>query len=86
MSFNSYNYPNRTFCAVLEEMRASYDTYNFSNIKSLIEELQTYGNRMEAGLYDKKDLEKLQDEKSKARKELKKLESKIKTLKAKKVK
>lgn len=43
---------NRTLCSVLREMRTCYETRNFAILPSLIEEAQTYGNRMEAKLAD----------------------------------
>jgi hypothetical protein len=46
---------NRTLCSVLEEMRRCYDTRNFAPLSGLIEEAQTYANRMEAKLSDVKD-------------------------------
>ena len=46
--------PNRYLCDVLEEMRVANKTRNYSYLKGLIEEVQHAGNRMEAGLYDKK--------------------------------
>ena len=51
--------PNRTLCGVLDEMRKAHETHNYSYILGLIEEVQSMGNRMEAGLYDKGDLEAL---------------------------
>ena len=69
--------PNRTVCDVLKEMRTAHDTYNFSYLWSLIEEVQSMANRMEAALYDKSDLEY-------SREEMKKLKAKIKKLKLKK--
>ena len=53
------SWPNRTLCDVLEEMRKSLETNNFSYLGGLIEEVQTIGNRMEAGLHDIKDHERL---------------------------
>ena len=47
--------PNRFLCDVLDEMRTCFKTRNFSYIMGLIEEAQTLGERMEAGLGDKKD-------------------------------
>ncbi len=72
----------RTFCDTLEEMRDQLKTLNFWNYKrvashlaALIEENQTYGNRMEAGLSYKRSLSELHDE-------VKRLELKVKDLKA----
>lgn len=53
---------NRSLCDVLEEMRKCFETRNFAPLLGLIEEAQSMGNRMEAGLSDKKDLAKLQAE------------------------
>lgn len=68
----------RTFCDTLQEMRdiiATIDECNYkqvaAHIKGLIEENQTYGNRMEAGLIYKRNLVELHDE-------CKELEAKIK--------
>lgn len=52
---------NRTLCDVLREMRACYDTRNFAPLMGLIEEAQTYGNRMEAKLYDVREYETLKN-------------------------
>lgn len=71
--------PNRTLCDVLKEMRKCQETHNYSYLPSLIEEAQHMGNRMEAALYDKKDLEHYQ-------REVKKLKKEIKTLKEEKEK
>lgn len=75
---------NRTLCDVLEEMRKCNITKNYSYLESLIEEAQCYGNRMEGGLYDGKDLREMQEERSKIKKEIKKLEAKKKKLQGKK--
>jgi len=53
---------NRSLCDVLEEMRKCFETRNFAPLLGLIEEAQSMGNRMEAGVSDKKDLAKLQAE------------------------
>lgn len=49
-------YPNRTVCAVLDEMREIDKVKNYSGLLSLIEEVQIMANRMEAALMDKKDV------------------------------
>ncbi len=67
--------PNRTICDVLKEIRECNKTKNYSYLEGLIEEIQSMANRMEAALWDQNDVEY-------ARKELKKLEIKIKALKA----
>jgi len=79
-----YNWPVRTICQVLEEMRASLNTldkYSFRQNKSillsLVEEIQTLGNRMEAGLEYGRDLDKLHKERKKLQKEVESLEEKL---------
>jgi hypothetical protein len=46
----SFYWSERTMCDVLEEMRAASKAKNYSYIDGLIEEVQSMGNRMEAGL------------------------------------
>ena len=65
---------NRTLCDVLEEMRKCYETRNFSYLPGLIEEAQTYGNRMEGGLTDKSNYEYYRDDRKKLQKEVEELE------------
>jgi hypothetical protein len=76
MSFYSSYGLNRTMCDVLNELRKCYETRNFANMLSLVEEVQSMGNRMEAALYDIKDLKSLHKDIKKAKKELKALEAK----------
>lgn len=70
-------YPNRTWCEVLEEMRKCFETHNYAPILSLIEELQTFGNRMEAALNDQKDAREARKTISEAKKELIQLKAEI---------
>lgn len=77
--FSSY-FPNRTLCAVLEEMRKLNETRNYAALLSLIEEAQMLGNRMEAKLFDVKDSESLIEDISKLKKELKALRKEKKEL------
>lgn len=65
---------NRTLCEVLEEMRTIVKILNFSYMLGLIEEVQTLANRMEAALWDQKDLEHLRAEKKKLKEEIKELQ------------
>lgn len=74
---------NRYLCSVLEDMRKCDETRNFAPLKGLIEEAQILGNRMEAGLGDKNDLLKMNEEKSKLKAEIKKLRSEVDALKSK---
>ena len=55
-------YRHRVLCDVLGEMRTCVKTLNFAPMLSLIEEVQSMGNRMEAALGDQKHLVDLQDE------------------------
>lgn len=55
-------YLNRTLCDVLSEMRDAYETRNFSYLLGLINEAQSFGNRMEAKLNDLHDIEDLHDQ------------------------
>ena len=71
---------NRTICDVLEEMRKTHETRNYASLLALIEEAQSMGNRMEAGLEDKRDLIKMHDEWSKLKKEIKELRKEKKEL------
>jgi superfamily I DNA/RNA helicase len=80
--------PNRTACDILEEMRKCYETRNFSYLLSLVEEMQSTANRMEASLYDKSDYERIikakKEEQKKLdgiKKEIKEAERKLKKLK-----
>lgn len=70
----------RTWCEVLDEMRALHKTRNFASFLGLIEELQIYGNRMESGLNDKKTVTRWSEKRSKLKKEIKELESKARKL------
>ena len=77
---------NRYLCDVLEDMRKCFETLNFAPMKSLIEEAQILGNRMEAGLGDKRDLVKLGEERHKLKQEYKRLQKLVEELKAEKEK
>lgn len=72
--------PNRTLCDVLEEMRKCNETRNFSGLLGLVEEAQGMGNRMEAALYDKNDIETYREERSKLLKEVQTLRKEKKEL------
>lgn len=80
MSFESYYYPNRTLCSVLEGMRKAYETRNFSGLNGLIEEAQILADRMESALGDNKDIRKLSEKRSELRREVRDLEKKAKKL------
>ena len=73
-----FYYNSRTWCAVLQEMREIVLCMGESNrerplLRSLIEELQVYGNRMENGLGQKKDLVKMDEEWHRLKNVIKKL-------------
>ena len=75
-------YLHRTLCDVLEEMRSCWKTRNFAPMAGLIEEAQGMGNKMEASLYEIKDLNKLREDYLQARKDMKKLQAEKKKLAA----
>ena len=71
-------FPHRTFCDTVAEMRRLVDSMsifsymrNKAVLKSLIEECQTYGNRMEAALTYQKDIDALHKQLKEGRKRLK---------------
>lgn len=65
--------PNRTICSVLDEMRKCGETRNYSYLSSLIEEVQTLVNRMEAALWDQKDFDYKKEEYHKLKKKVKEM-------------
>lgn len=75
---------HRWICSVLDEIREQIklDTYERDSqfMLSLLEEAQTYANRMEAALGYKSDLEELHEERDNLNKEILKLEKKRKKL------
>lgn len=82
---------NRTMCDVLDEMRKLNDKLTPMVVEQhkktfayLIEELQSMGNRMEAGLSEKGDLETIHEEWQENKRKFKQLEKEIKELEAKK--
>ena len=75
---------SRTLCDVLEEMRTLNKTRNYSYLESLIEEAQSMGNRMEAGLGDKNSLDQLHQKIKDLKNEKKSLEKELERLKDKK--
>ena len=77
----------RTYCDTLYEMRRLLKKTNWltcritvPQLQSLVEECQVYGNRMEAGLDFKKDLNRLHEEKKALKKEVSDLEDKKQAL------
>lgn len=72
-----YYYRHRLMCDVLEEMRVCCKTLNFGYMLGLIEEIQSLGNRMETALEQKNDIESIDKEWTKKKKELKDLQNKI---------
>lgn len=73
-------FPNRTLCAVLDEMRKAHETRNYSYLEGLIEEAQSMGNRMEAALTDKKDVEDWGERRRELKHDIKALKKKKKKL------
>ena len=74
------NMPNRLVCNVLEEMRNCSTTNNYSYLDGLIDEPQSLVNRMEAKLFDMRDIKCLNDEIHKKREEVDQLNQKVKLL------
>lgn len=78
---------NRTYCDVIKELKdiitdSSVSTWESQKpvMISLLHELQTYGNRMEAALETQKDLRELQDEVSELKKKWKEAKAQDKGL------
>ena len=70
--------PNRYVCSVLEEIRECTKTQNYSYLSGLVEEAQSMVNRMEATLWDQKQLATLRDDIAIAKKKLAKKKHKLK--------
>lgn len=84
MSYHKYHdYPSRTLCSVLEDMRNCYKTYHFAAIAGLIEEAQALANRMEAAIQDAGSIEDIRKHRIKAKDELRRLEKEINQAQAK---
>jgi predicted nucleic acid-binding Zn-ribbon protein len=73
--------PNRFICDVIEEMRMADKTKNYAYLAGLIEEAQSLANRMEAGLHNRRDYERIFDELCKVKDELKAAKAELKPLK-----
>lgn len=75
-------YPHRTYCDVLHEMReilkAGSQLHTMAPVlKSLVEELQVYGNRMESALQYEEDILSLHDRRKKLVTEIKELKKQL---------
>ena len=83
-NFEWYSFPNRSVCDCLTEMRALLKTMNDvhprSTLITLVEEVQTYANRMESALEDASDIRQLYIKRSELKKELKELKAKVEEL------
>lgn len=82
-----YKQPNRTLCDCLQEMRNVMSNLSVHNKKrtkavmaTLIEEVQTYANRMEAGLEDWQDMRELHKQKKDLYKRVVNLKIKVEAL------
>ena len=64
---------NRFMCTVLDEMRMCVKTLNFAYLLSLIEEVQSMGNRMESKLEDINDWNEYGEQLAKLKKEVRAL-------------
>ena len=69
---------HRYVCDVLAEMRTTTETLNFAVLLSLIEECQTMVNRMEAKLWEMREIEDLHQEIKDHKKKKKELENDLK--------
>lgn len=81
--------PNRYVCEALSELRTALDLQaklfdiperSQVHVLSLLEEIQTYVNRMEASLGDKWDMKRMQEERSNLAKERRELRQKVEDL------
>lgn len=72
-----YDYPARTICEVLKEMRSLDNCKYYNPMRGLIEELQILANRMEAHLDTQKTYFHLRDEIRKMKNEYKQLKEQI---------
>lgn len=73
-------WPNRTLCDVLEEMRKCHESRNYAYLLGLVEEVQTFGNRMEAALSNQQDYKAMDEALHKLKKEYKPLRDEIQKL------
>ena len=76
--------PNRTLCAVLEEMRETLKVVDFINfrhcqsiLKAQVEEAQSLGNRMEAAMEDIVDLPGLYEKRAELKKTIRELKKEL---------
>ena len=63
----------RLMCDVLSDMRQANKSRNYSYLKGLIEEAQYRANRMEDRIYSRNEVERLEKELIKLKSEIKKL-------------
>lgn len=73
--------PNRYVCDVLDEMRNTIETLNFSPLLGLVEECQTLVNRMESSLCDRSDIRNFKEELHDLKHEKRNLEIEVKEMK-----
>jgi len=73
---------NRTWCDCIREMKDCAKSLNFGPVMGLLDELGSFGCRMEAALGDSKDLLRISEAKTEGKKELRELEGEIKKRKA----
>ena len=80
----SFYWGDRTMCDALEEMRKASKSKNYSYLDGLIEEVQSMGNRMEAGLERYGSMGQAEVRVAELKSELKELETECHRLKLKK--
>lgn len=82
--FRLSDLPNRTLCDVIQEMRDIVNVMEGCNVtqsklvlKTLVEETQSIGNRMEAALADIADLPGLYEKRAELKKDIKDLKKEL---------
>lgn len=74
-------YPNRTLCDTLEEMRQIMKLSDENTtLRTLVEEAQTYANRMECAMSDWKDVREAHAKKKELKEEIAELKKELKDL------
>lgn len=71
-------YPLRTWCSIIEDLKSCFKSRNFSYMLGLLEELQYAGDKMEAALEGKRDIQDWSERRSNLDREIENLEAQIK--------
>jgi len=67
----------RYLCDIIEDLRKTYETRNFSYLPGIIEELQYRANRMENYIEIGRELTRMEDRRRTLKEEVKKLEKEL---------